>query len=63
VNNVRIFISSPQNMPSFHFHPLQPDFEAIDLSKGNNEDIYRDHFIVNFGNQGDYFGNFKNCVK
>jgi len=53
----------PQNRPSFHFHPLQPDFEAIGLPKGYNKDIFRGHFIANFGNQGDYMGDFKNRVK
>ena len=54
--NLQIFT---QTRPSFHFDPLQPDFEAIGLPKGNNKDIFRGHFIANFGNQGDYIGNFK----
>ena len=59
MSDVRIYRSLPQNRPSFYFHPIQPDFEAIGLPKGNNKDIFRGHFIANFGNQGDYIGNFK----
>jgi hypothetical protein len=59
VSDVRIFRSSPQNTPPFHFHPLQPDFEAIGPPKGYNKDHFRGHFIANFDNQGDYIGNSK----
>jgi hypothetical protein len=63
VIDVRIFRSSPQNTPSFHFHPFQPDFEAIGQLKGSNNDYFRGYFIANFGNQGDLIGNFENCMK
>jgi hypothetical protein len=59
VSDVRIFRSSPQNTPSFHFHPLQPDFEAIDQQKGSTKDYFRSYFIANFGNRDDYIWNFK----
>ena len=59
MSDVRIFRSLPQTRSSFHFDPLQPDFEAIGMPKGNNKDIFRGHFIANFGNQDDYIGDFK----
>jgi hypothetical protein len=53
------FSSLPQYTSSFHFYPSQPDFDAINQLKGSNNDIFRGHFIANFGNQDDYIGDFK----
>lgn len=59
LNVGRILSSLPQYTSSFHFQTLKPDFDAINQLKGSNNDVFRGHFIANFGNQDDYTGDLK----